>query len=110
MKLKTLPSQRESRRYVFFRLISDFGLNYNEVRNAVNNSLMNWMGDDDFAKAKPWMIKNLYRKGEGVIQCSSKYVDQVKVGLALTRQIGDSRVIFHTYRVSGTIKSGKKKK
>jgi len=36
-------------------------------------------------------------------------VDLVKVGLALIHQIGDQRVIFQTLRVSGTIKSGKKK-
>lgn len=109
MKLKTMPSQRESKRYVFFRIHSSFGLSYNEVRNAAMNSLLNWMGSEDFAKAKPWLIKNLWKKDSGVIQCSHRYVDHVKVALGLIRQIGDSKVIFETYRVSGTLKSGKSK-
>jgi RNase P/RNase MRP subunit POP5 len=33
----------------------------------------------------------------------------VKVSLALIHQIGDSKVIFQTTRVSGTIKAGKGK-
>jgi RNase P/RNase MRP subunit POP5 len=33
-------------------------------------------------------------------------VDKIKVSLALIHQIGDSRVVFQTLRVSGTIKSG----
>jgi len=109
MKLKTLPSQRERKRYVFFVLHSDLDVNYNEVRNAVMNSLLNWMGSEDFAKAKPWLIKNLWKANKGVIRCSHKYVDHVKMGLALIHQVGDSKVIFQTTRVSGTLKSGKSK-
>ncbi len=109
MKLKKLPSQRERKRYVFFRVHSEGNLEYPEVRDAVMNSLLNWMGSEDFAKARPWVIKNLWKANSGVIQCSHRYVDDVKVSLALVHQIGDSRVIFQTLRVSGTLKSGKSK-
>jgi len=109
MRLKKLPSQREGRRYVFFRVHTSESLGYPEVRNAIMNSLLNWMGSEKFAKAKPWVIKNLWKSNGGVIQCSHKYVDDLKVGLALVHQIGDSRVVFKTMRVSGTIKSGEKK-
>ena len=109
MRLKKLPSQRESKRYVFFRVHSSEGLGYPEVRDAVMNSLLNWMGSEEFARAKPWLIKNLWKANSGVIQCSHRYVDDLKVSLALVHQIGDSRVIFETMRVSGTLKSGKRK-
>lgn len=109
MKLKKLPTQRESKRYVFFRANSSDELGYPEVRNAVMNSLLNWMGSEKFAWAKPWVIKNLWKANSGVLQCSHKYVDDVKVGLALIHQIGESKVIFQTLRVSGTLKSGKRK-
>ena len=109
MKLKSLPSMRESKRYVFFRIHSERKLDYEIVKNAVMNSLLNWMGSEKFAKAKPWFIKNLWKPNNGILQCSHKSVDDVKVGLALIHQIGDSKVIFQTLRVSGTLKSGKKK-
>lgn len=109
MKLKSMPSQRESKRYVFFRVHSRGRLSYEEVKNAVMNSLLNWMGSEKFAKARPWVIKNLWKPDSGVIQCSHRYVDDVKMGLALIHQVGDSSVIFESLRVSGTLKSGKKK-
>ena len=109
MRLKTLPSQRERKRYVFFRVHAARNLDYEEVKNSVMNSLLNWMGSEDFAKAKPWFIKNLWKGNNGIIQCSHKYVDHVKMGLALIHQIGESKVILQSTRVSGTLKSGKKK-
>jgi RNase P/RNase MRP subunit POP5 len=109
MKLKTLPSQRERKRYVFFMLHSSMRLEFNDVRNAIMNSLLNWMGESGFAKAKPWIIRNLWTQKEGVIQCSHRHADDVKVALAMIRQIGDAKVILQTLRVSGTIKSGEEK-
>jgi len=109
MKLKILPSQTERKRYVFFRVRLSRRLDFSEVRNAINDSLLGWMGNAGFAKARPWVIKNLWNANEGVIQCSHRYVDDVKFALALIHQIGDARVIFHTVRVSGTLKSGKEK-
>jgi RNase P/RNase MRP subunit POP5 len=111
MKLKGRPTLREKKRYVFFRVHSAEKVDYRMVRDAITNSLLNWLGDKDLALARPWVIKNLWDQGrqEGVLRCSHTYVDDVKVSLGLIHQIGDSRVIIQSFRVSGTIKSGKKK-
>ncbi|NIO19234.1 MAG: ribonuclease P protein component 2 [Candidatus Aenigmarchaeota archaeon] len=111
MRLKGRPTLRENKRYVFFKVHSFERLEYRTVKDAIMNSLLNWLGDKDLALAKPWVIKNLWdQKGQsGVLCCSHKYVDDVKVSLGLIHQIGDSKVIFQTSRVSGTIKSGRKK-
>ena len=105
MKLKRLPSMKDKKRYLFFSIISDYPIKYDEGKLAVNNSLENWLGDKDYALAKTRIIRNLWKSG-GVIQCSHRFVDDVKVGLGLIHQIGDSKVIFHTTKVTGTIKSG----
>lgn len=109
MKMKSLPSQRERKRYVFFSIHSAARLEFGDVRNAVTNSMINWMGEKGFAKAKPWIIRNMWKGNEGVVQCSHRHADDVKFALALIRQIGDAKVVFRTLRVSGTIKSGKEK-
>jgi len=109
MKLRNPPSMGERKRYIFFRVHTSWRLEFPEVRNAINDSLLNWMGTEKFAKAKPWIIKNLWASNNGVIQCTHRYVDEVKMGLSLIHQIGDAKVIFETLRVSGTIKSGKEK-
>ncbi len=109
MKLRKMPTQRERKRYVFFSVHSSAKLEFGEVRNAITNSMLNWMGEEGVAKAKPWVIRNLWTQKSGVVQCSHRHVDDIKVSLALVRQIGDAKVVFRTTRVSGTIKSGKEK-
>lgn len=111
MKIKTRPSMRKRKRYIVFRVLSDDPLKYNNLRDTVWSVLSEWMGEDDMSRAGVRLIKNLWNpnKKRGFLQCSHKYVDKIKVGLALIHQIGDQKVIFQTLRVSGTIKSGKKK-
>ena len=111
MKLKIQPSMKLRKRYVIFRIISEGRLNYSNVRDSIWSTLSEWLGEDDMARANIRLIKNLWNPKEktGFLQCDHRYVDKVKVGLALIHQIGDQKVIFHTLRISGTIKSGKEK-
>lgn len=41
----------------------------------------------------------------GIIRVSHRYVENLRVALALIKQIGDEEVIFHVHKVSGTLKS-----
>ncbi len=111
MKLKKLPSLRLPKRYLVFRIISENPLDYPNVKGAIWNSMEKWLGQDGLAKASPRLIKNLWdgREKKGFLQCHPKYVDHIKVSLALIKQIGDQKVIIQVLRVSGTIKSGKNK-
>ena len=111
MKLKRLPSMREKRHYVTFRIHSENPVIYSEMKGAVMNSILNWMGEEGFSSARCRVIKNLWdhMKQIGWIECSPRSVDDIKMALALVHQIGDERVIFQVTRVSGTIKSGKAK-
>lgn len=111
MSLKKPPSMRERKRYIIFRLHSDSPVGYHDMKSAVWNSVLNWLGDNEAPKADIHIIKNLWSTAvqAGFIRCHPKYVDSVKLALALIHQIGDQKVIFRTVRVSGTIKSGKEK-
>lgn len=111
MKLKKMPSLRAHSRYIVFKVHSKNPLLYPNIRDAVWNSLENWLGEQDLAEADVRIIKNLWNKKTqtGFIRCSHKFLDLVKTGLALVHQIGDERVVFQTLRVSGTIKTGKEK-
>ncbi len=102
---------REKKRYIVFRVHSEEQLDFSNTKNAIWNSLEKWLGEKELAKANIHVVKNLWNSKEqkGFLRCCHKYVDGVKVGLGLIHQIGDSRVIFQTLRVTGTIKSGKEK-
>ncbi|MBI4019906.1 MAG: ribonuclease P protein component 2 [Candidatus Aenigmarchaeota archaeon] len=106
---RTMPSLREKKRYVFFLVHSEGRLFYPDMKNAIMNSMLTWMGEQGLAKANIWVVKNLWDGKVGAIKCSHTHVDHVKTALALIHQIGDQKVVFETIRVSGTIKSGKKK-
>lgn len=109
MKLKKLPSIKDRKRYIFFKIHSKNFIQYKEAKNAIWNSLLNFLGEDQLASGGVEIIKNQYKKNSGVIRCNHKHVDKVKFSLALIHQIGEERVIFQSLRVSGTLKSGKKK-
>jgi len=111
MKLKSRPTLRQKRRYLVFRVVSEEPLLYDNVRNAIYDSVARWLGDNENAKAGVHIVKNLWdgRMRTGFIRCAPKYVDDVRTGMALVHQIGDSRVIIETLRVSGTIKSATEK-
>ena len=99
---------REKKHYIAFQVISKNTIPYYNLKNAIFDSLLDYMGEGDFSKANIRLIKNLYRSGKGFIQCHPKYVDAVKMSMALISQIADERVILRTIRVSGTIKGAKK--
>ena len=98
------------KRYIIFKVHVDLPIDFDNTKNAIWNSLTSWLGEADLGKANIRIFKNLWdsKKYEGFIQCNSKYVDSIKVGMCLIHHIGDSKVIFQTLKVTGTIKSGKK--
>jgi len=108
MKLKSLPALKEKKRYIVFRVHSNEPVQYHSLKAAIFDSLLDYLGEGDLAKANIRLIKNLCTRSVGFLQTTPKYVDQVKLCLSLIHQIGDQRVIFQTLKVSGTILSGKK--
>ena len=112
MKPKTMPSMREKKRYVTFRLRSAVRpISFADARGAMLNSMLCWMGEEGFSRSRVHMIRNLWHQGSqtGWLACSPDCVDAVKVSMALVHQIGDERVVIRSLRVSGTIRSGKNK-
>lgn len=106
MSLK--PALREKKRYIVFRVHSDEKIPYYTIKTAIFDSILEFLGEKGLSQASPRLIKNLYNGKTGFLQTNPKFVDPVKLSLSLIHQIGDSRVIFQTLKVSGTIKSGKK--
>ena len=111
MKLRTKPSGKGRKRYIVFRIHSSSILPYYNIQNAVFDSMKNWLGMKELAESHARVIKNLWneRQQAGIIVCSHRFVDGVKMALALITQIGDEKVVFRTFVVSGTIKAAKEK-
>ncbi len=106
MKLTKKPSNKEKKRYVFFKVNCKNKLKYQDVKNALMNALLDFIGELGVAKSRIHLVKNLWddKTQAGVLKCSHLAVDEIKVALATIHHIGDEQVIFQTTKMSGTIK------
>jgi RNase P/RNase MRP subunit POP5 len=115
MRIRKPPAMREKKRYVVFLVIAEAAgekkPGFEQVRGAIMDSLLGWMGEKGISASGAKVIRNLWdpERMEGFLSCTPKAVDDVKLSLALIHQIGDSRVIVRTISVTGTIRSGKEK-
>ncbi len=112
-KLKgLLPSLRERKRYIKFKVISEEPIEYSDLEAAIFNIFLDFYGELGFSKLSLKILKDLWNgeTQEGVIKCNNKSVDKVLAGLALLSRLGDVRVIFKIIKVSGTIRSLKEVK
>jgi ribonuclease P/MRP protein subunit POP5 len=106
-KLKfLLPTLREKDRYISFQVISEEPIVYEDLEQAIWNTMLDFSGELGVSKTSVWLIKNLYdsEKQVGVIRCNNKSVQQVIAGLGLISRLGDVRVTFKILKVSGTIR------
>jgi len=108
MKLRKMPTLKEKKRYLRFRIETDANnIPYFELKDVIWNSVMRWIGEKGAGQSGFKIVKNLWNPEikEGVVSCSPKFVDDIKMALGTIKYIGDSKVIFTVTRVSGTIKS-----
>ncbi|MBI4181474.1 MAG: hypothetical protein HY520_00705 [Candidatus Aenigmarchaeota archaeon] len=103
--MKTPPSFRPKKRYIAFRIHAPAPVPYPALQEAVTESLLEFLGERDFAKATPRLLRQLCSGTRGVLVTTPPFVDACKVALALVHQIQDQPVLLETRRVSGTIAS-----
>lgn len=106
------PTIRSNKRYIVFKIISENKkLAYSDVHNAIWNNVIDIFGEIGASESKIWFIKNLYSEETqlGIIKCSHKFVEKLRLCLTFIKIIGETRVVVSIEGVSGTIKSAKNK-
>lgn len=105
------PSLREQKRYIIFEILSDGKIAYNELINAIWNSMLDYLGEAETAEARIWLIQNLYdeQKQRGILKCKHDYVEKMRVALSLIQIIGETKCVIRITGVTGTIKSANMK-
>jgi ribonuclease P/MRP protein subunit POP5 len=102
-----IPTLREKKRYIAFEIISknhDFG--FKDLEYAVKREFKELYGTDGEAKAGMIIVSKRYdeKKQMGVIRVNNKYVDRLKLSLAMVKKIKNTDVIMKTIITSGMIK------
>jgi len=108
MKLKTLlPSLRERKRYILFKVISEQAINYQLFKELLSSTILKFYGELTFGKFGFKILDERWNEKEqiGIVKCNHLYVPNIIVALGLLQRLGDYRVNVKILKVSGTIKS-----
>jgi len=108
MKLKNLlPSLREKKRYVLFRVISEEKIEVHQLKEAFFSNMLNMFGETGVAQIKARFLDKLWdpERQIGILRVNHKEKFKVIVALGLILRIGESRVNVKIYKISGTLKS-----
>ncbi|MBS3144663.1 hypothetical protein J4208_03695 [Candidatus Woesearchaeota archaeon] len=102
-----IPSLREKKRYLHYEVTTETTLTAEEVKQAVQEALQQFLGDYGCAQAGIHCIENTNK--HGVLKTNTKQVNQVKTALALIKTIKNKSVMFKTIKVSGMINKVKRR-
>lgn len=104
MKNKT-PAERDSKRYLKFRIHSEEKVSFREALKAIKDSTREFMGLRDLSEAQPWVIKNRFEEDEqeGVVEVKREFEDDLRASLALSELPGNGSL--EVVKVSGSLRS-----
>ncbi len=104
-----LPSLREKKRYVMFKVISKRKAGFNEVRKAIKAGSHELMGELLLSRAGMNFIDTWdQEKQAGIIRIDRKYVDHLRAVFCLTKSIGRKKAIIRSIGTSGILNKTKR--
>jgi len=103
-----LPSLREKKRYVVFKIIGN-KINKKALKKEIYNNLLNFLGELGVSRANIKIIDNCLEENKGIIKVNVKYLNDLKMALGLIKKLDNKKVIVDVIGVSGIIKKAKQK-
>lgn len=105
--MKLLPSLKQKKRYIVFEIIGD-KFNVEEVKTAVEEALLLFLGQLGIAKTAPMFLKEKFKDNKFLVKINHKFVDECKSALILIKKIKNKEVIVKSIVTSGTLKKASK--
>lgn len=99
---------REKKRYIVFEVMEKKPLDFKEVKKAINETMLQFLGELGAAKAGI-IILDEWKDNKGIMKTNNKYVNEAKTALILTKEIENEKVAIRVLGVSGIIKKAKNK-
>ena len=112
--MKLQPSLKQRKRYVLFQITPENKEKKfwkREVLDAIEQQLINCFGIFLYAKASPMIVKETFNEQaqQIIIKVNHKYTDELKVAMALLKEIKDTPIQIHSISTSGILKKLKSK-
>ena len=108
MKQKLLkPSLREKKRYLVYGVISDTGMNYNNIKENILKTFKEYFGNIILSKADMRFIE--FKDNKGIIRINNKYLDHLRATFCLLGKVNKEEIIVRSLGVSGMINKARSK-
>ena len=105
-----MPVHRKRRRYLKFWIRGDKGFSVKEVADAIQRSTQVLFGVQGLSTIEPNLIDFDEDSQSGILRCSHSHLREMRASLAFVTTMGESAAAMHVDKVSGTIRSLKKKR
>lgn len=102
-----MPARR-SRRYIGFWMAGSGSFTKKEVADAVLKGVLNLYGIEGLSLIDPELI-DYSESQKGILRCNTSHLKEMRAALALITNIGGKSTAILLEKVSGTIKSLRKK-
>jgi len=102
-----LPSLREKKRYITYKVSSDKRINEDRLKTAINSYIMRFLGELSYARAGIIFLDN--NSKNGIIRTTNNYVNELKAALALIDNIENNPVAIDSVCVSGLLNKARSK-
>ncbi|MFH1376726.1 MAG: Rpp14/Pop5 family protein [Candidatus Woesearchaeota archaeon] len=98
-----LPSLKEKKRYIVYKIISENNIDTKLAQTEIKNQCLKFLGELGYSKAGIQTID------QNIIKVNTKYLNETKMALGLIKKINDKKAIVDVTGVSGIIKKAKSK-
>ncbi|MBU4076997.1 MAG: ribonuclease P [Euryarchaeota archaeon] len=105
--MKTIPTLREKKRYLAFRIISEETINRGVLTDELLNSISSLFGDTGASEINPALMS--YDGGYGILRCQKDRTSDTRAALACINKVGGGRVSIMVLGISGTVKGAMEK-
>ncbi len=107
MKIKTLPTLRDKKRYLAFEVTSEKTINRQPLFNEILDSAASLFGDKGISEINPKLMS--YDGRFGIIRCAREKTQETRAALACINNIRRIRLSILILGISGTIKGATEK-
>ncbi|MFZ3059056.1 MAG: Rpp14/Pop5 family protein [Candidatus Methanoperedens sp.] len=107
MKIKTLPTLREKKRYLAFEVTSEKTINRQQLVNEILDSASSLFGDKGISEINPKLMS--YDGRFGIIRCAREKTQETRAALACINNVRRIRISILVLGISGTIKGATEK-
>lgn len=105
-KIKLLPTLREKKRYLAFKINSETNFSKKQAENNINMAILSYIGELGYAKAGPILVD--FNKDMGILRVNNKEINNVKASLSLIKTVENKKAFITSVTASGILNKARK--